>query len=181
MSAAPPASAAGSKRSILRTFTLEQEIALATEVVDGEIMIEVSVFANVRSTEFTRVSQVQTTNGRAIVQVHLAQGIPPKGKGKFWAAVTSNLNSKEWKSVFRAAPAVADNVEKTWERILATRMSQLQVEAKKREGKKGDAKACVERNPGEDVSGEGDRDDTAAAQGGESEVEPGSAPYKQQQ
>ena len=48
-SSAPSVAAAGG-RTILRNFTLDQELALATEVVDGEIWIEVSIFANARST-----------------------------------------------------------------------------------------------------------------------------------
>ena len=113
--------------------------------------------------------------------MHLYQGIPSKGKGKFWAAVASNLNSKEWKSAFPAAAAIADTVEKNWERILGNRMSQLQVEAKKREAKKGDPKACVQRNPGEEVSGEGDRDDAVQGAEGEAVVEAAGVPQKQQQ
>jgi len=49
VSAAPPlvSAPAAAGRAILRNFTLDQELALATEVVEGEIMIEVSVFAHV--------------------------------------------------------------------------------------------------------------------------------------
>jgi hypothetical protein len=56
MSAPQPApasassAAAAASRAILRNFTLDQELAVATEVVDGEIWIEVSIFANARST-----------------------------------------------------------------------------------------------------------------------------------
>jgi len=122
-----------------------------------------------------RVSQVQTSKGRAFVQVRLYQGIPAKGKGKYWAAVTSNLNSDSWKSAFPAAAAVADTVEKNWTRILANRMSQLQAEAKKREAKKGNAKACVQGNEGEYVSGAGQQDGVSS---GEDEPE---TPDKQMQ
>ena len=126
-----------------------------------------------------RVSQVQTSKGRAIVQVQLYQGIPAKGKGKYWAAVTSNLNSDSWKIAFPAAPAVADTVEKNWTRILANRMSQLQAEAKKREAKKGNAKACAGRNEGENVSGAGQRDD--AVEGALVEDDEPAVPDKQLQ
>jgi hypothetical protein len=68
--------------------------------------------------------------------VHLEEGIPSKGKAKFWAAVTNNLNSKEWKHAFPSAPAVSDKVEKEWTRMVATRISEVQQEAKKREAKK---------------------------------------------
>jgi hypothetical protein len=123
-----------------------------------------------------RVSQVQTSKGRAFVQVRLYQGIPAKGKGKYWAAVTSNLNSDSWKSAFPAAAAVADTVEKNWTRILANRMSQLQAEAKKREAKKGNAKACVQGNAGEYESGAGHKDDASSG-----EDEPAAVPDKQMQ
>jgi hypothetical protein len=68
--------------------------------------------------------------------VHLEQGIPSKGKAKFWAAVTNNLNSVDWKQAFPSAPAVSDKVEKEWTRMVATRISEVQQEAKKREAKK---------------------------------------------
>jgi hypothetical protein len=52
-SSATPLSSASSaatvSRAILHNFSMDQELALATEVVDGEIKIEVSVFANARS------------------------------------------------------------------------------------------------------------------------------------
>lgn len=68
--------------------------------------------------------------------MHLEQGIPSKGKAKFWAAVTNNLNSVDWKKAFPSAPAVSDKVEKEWTRMVATRISEVQQEAKKREAKK---------------------------------------------
>ena len=48
--ASAPSAATSGGRTILRNFTLDQELALATEVVDGEILIEVSIFADARST-----------------------------------------------------------------------------------------------------------------------------------
>jgi hypothetical protein len=93
--------------------------------------------------------------------VHLEQGIPSKGKTKFWAAVTSNLNSKEWKHAFPSAPAVSDKVKKEWTRMVSTRLSEVQQEAKKREAKKGNARACVGMNDGEGESGAGDVDGAA--------------------
>ncbi len=130
-----------------------------------------------------KVSQVQSKNGgRAIVQVHLDQGIPSKGKAKFWAAVTSNLNSESWKAAFPTAPAVADTVEKNWTRMVANRMSELQVEAKKRDARRGNGKACVPGNDGEFVSGAGDRDDGAAVQPDDVDVQAlVSIPAKQKQ
>ncbi len=90
--------------------------------------------------------------------MHLEQGIPSKGKAKFWAAVTSNLNSVDWKHAFPTAPAVSEKVEKEWARMVATRMSEVQLEARKREAKKGNAAACVGMNEGEHISGAGDVD-----------------------
>ena len=66
-------------------------------------------------------------------------------------------------------------VEKNWTRILASRMSQLQAEAKKREAKKGDAKACAAANEGEYKSGAGQQDNVSS---GEDEPE---TPDKQMQ
>ncbi len=90
--------------------------------------------------------------------MHLEQGIPSKGKAKYWAAVTSNLNSVDWKHAFPTAPAVSDKVEKEWTRMVATRMSEVQLEARKRESRKGNAAACVGMNVGENISGAGDED-----------------------
>jgi hypothetical protein len=90
--------------------------------------------------------------------VHLEQGIPSKGKAKYWAAVTSNLNSVDWKHAFPTAPAVSDKVEKEWTRMVATRISEVQLEARKRESRKGNAAACVGMNAGENISGAGDED-----------------------
>lgn len=90
--------------------------------------------------------------------MHLEQGIPSKGKAKYWAAVTSNLNSVDWKHAFPTAPAVSDKVEKEWTRMVATRMSEVQLEARKRESRKGNAAACVGMNAGENISGAGDED-----------------------
>ena len=112
-----------------------------------------------------RVSQIQTSKGRSVVRVHMHKGIPSKGKAKYWAAVASNLNSEFWKDAFPIAPAVADTVEKNWTRMVANRMSELQVEAKKLEARKGDAKACVGMNDGENISGAGEVDGAEAGFG----------------
>jgi hypothetical protein len=126
-----------------------------------------------------REPQIQTRKGRSIVQVHLDKGIPSGGKARFWAAVASNLNSEYWKDAFPAAPAVADTVEKNWTRMVASRMSELQVETKKRDARKGHVRACVQVNDGEIVSGAGDRDDDDAQLGSVDNVQ--ALPAKQLQ
>jgi hypothetical protein len=146
---------------INRNFTQDQETALATEVVDGEIWIEVRPFTcnhDICCCTLTAAPQKQA--GAPLIQVRLFKGLPTGTKGKFWNAVAINLNSPSWSSDF-PAPAVAVTCETNWTRMLATRV--LQQQALKRNA--GNAKACAAGggNPEDWVSGAGDQDESAAA------------------
>jgi hypothetical protein len=121
-----PAAPTSSKKQINRTFTPDQELALATEIVTGKITVE-----------------VQKGHTKVMVVVDLARGFPYGTKGKYWSAVTAHLNSKEWAHAFPStAPACASTCETNWERLLAKRITENSRESQKRIRKEGDSKAC---------------------------------------
>jgi hypothetical protein len=141
---AAAAAAVMGRKQINRVFTQGQELALATEIVDGEIVIE-----------------VQNKNKKEMARIDLARGLPYGAKMKFWSAVAANLNSASWTHAFPStAPAIAATVESNWERMLAKRVSQNSMDAQKRKRREGNAKACSGGGNGPDWnSGAGDRSD----------------------
>ena len=155
--AAPaPAAPSSSKKQINRTFTPDQELALATEIVTGKITVE-----------------VQKGQTKVMMDIDLARGLPYATKGKYWSAVTAHLNSKEWAHAFPStAPACASTCETNWERLLAKRITEHSREVHKTKRKEGDPKACsgggnsADWNSGAgDKSGEDDDEDNVTTSG----------------
>ena len=178
--AAPQAPAAAAAAKRIRTATQAQELAIATEVVDGEIFVEVPTTLVKPAASLTTAPQPKS--GQPAIQISLFKGIPYGCKTKYWTAVSNNLNSDSWSSSFPIA-AVPTTVEANWDRMLGKRVQQKAALAKKQASKAGDSAACGKGGNAADwVSGGGERDDLEGshdAPGASDDADSGSATFQE--